>query len=616
MDELSRIKALHEYQILDTLEDQAYLDITQLAAFICETPIALISLVDTDRQWFKSRVGLQARETPREYAFCAHAILDPGNVLVVKDATADTRFSTNPLVTGAPDIRFYAGAPLITPRGAALGTICVIDTEPRELDRKKLEALKALSRQVIALLELRFALAEKERATSRFTDIVSLSGEYIWEMARDATFTFISSQISEVLGYRAEEVIGKKLYSFMSDEDSYKIKQSIFDLPDARVAAFRRVKQTLLAKDGKKLVHEISGLPIRGEGGQITGFRGVGLDVTKETSFLNTLKELHEISFMQAATVDKVKLMLDLGANYFGLETAIQSKIIDGQCIIENVASKNSVFVTGLSLPLDQTYCSQVINSNAPQFYTAANEVEICSVAKGFKILSYLGAPLIVKGKRYGTINFNSEKIVKLANDRLDLKIASLISNWIGYELSRDEDEKKLHELNQELEKMAATDYLTGAANRRSVYAALERERQRARRYKNPMSVLMLDIDHFKKMNDSCGHDAGDFVLKKFAEVAQSQIRGVDFLGRVGGEEFLVLLPETSLDKALIVAEKIRHNIEGAGWIWQGKQLKVTVSIGAATLVQDDQNIDSMVKRADLSLYQAKSMGRNQVKAI
>lgn len=154
-NEQSRIKALKEYSILDTLPEQEYDDITELASKICETSISTISLIDEKRQWFKSKVGLDVTESRREDSFCAHAIINPDEIFTVKDSRLDSRFYDNPLVVGEPHVIFYTGIPLVSPEGLPLGTLCVIDDKPKELDAGQLKALKALSNQVVSLFELR-----------------------------------------------------------------------------------------------------------------------------------------------------------------------------------------------------------------------------------------------------------------------------------------------------------------------------------------------------------------------------------------------------------------------------------------------------------------------------
>ncbi|MGB3572404.1 MAG: EAL domain-containing protein [Phormidesmis sp.] len=155
--ETLRLAKLQDYGILDTLPEALYDDITTLAAHICQTPAALVSLIDGDRQWFKSKVGVDAdlNETPRSMAFCAHTIQST-EVMIVKDTLLHPTFCFNPLVTGSPFIRFYAGAPLITADGYALGSLCVLDYRPHQLDPSQIQALKVLSHQVIAQIELSY----------------------------------------------------------------------------------------------------------------------------------------------------------------------------------------------------------------------------------------------------------------------------------------------------------------------------------------------------------------------------------------------------------------------------------------------------------------------------
>ena len=169
-NEAARLEVLRQFELLDTEEEQQFDDLTFLAAHVCETPIALITLIDEKRQWFKSNRGFGVRQTSRDVSFCAHALTQMGPA-IVRDALDDERFRDNPLVTGEPYIRFYAGAPLVTTEGFVLGTLCVIDRRPRDLEEGQIKALQALSRVVIALFEsrrernfLRRALDKHKRA--------------------------------------------------------------------------------------------------------------------------------------------------------------------------------------------------------------------------------------------------------------------------------------------------------------------------------------------------------------------------------------------------------------------------------------------------------------------
>lgn len=209
-NEQDRLAELRKYDILDTEPEGAFDGMVQVARYICQTPIAAISLVDEQRQWFKAIVGLDVTQTSRDVAFCAHAILQD-EPLVVPDAMLDERFADNPLVAGAPDIRFYAGVPLVTSGGHRLGTICVIDRVPRTLEKEQLDAVKTLADSVMAHLELR--LSHKKMRV--YLDDLQLAAS-IFESASEAMLiTDADNRIvtanpafSTLTGYALSEVVG------------------------------------------------------------------------------------------------------------------------------------------------------------------------------------------------------------------------------------------------------------------------------------------------------------------------------------------------------------------------------------------------------------------------
>jgi PAS domain S-box-containing protein len=234
-NEEARLRALYSYEVLDTPPEPTFDGIARLAAQICATPIALISLVDERRQWFKSCTGLEARQAGRDVAFCTHALLQP-EVLIVPDVLADPRFARNPLVTGEPHVRFYAGAPLINPEGLALGTVCVLDRVPRQLTREQVRALETLAEQVVAQLELRRLNRSQRRlieelyeSNERFEVVLRATNDVIWDWDVVAHQVMWNERITEVLGYPLEDVgpTPDWWYSMVHPEDRERVRRSI-----------------------------------------------------------------------------------------------------------------------------------------------------------------------------------------------------------------------------------------------------------------------------------------------------------------------------------------------------------------------------------------------------
>lgn len=205
-----RLKSLRRLEVLDSLPEQEFDDIVSLISEVCEVPIALISLVDEKRQWFKSKFGLDVTETPRELAFCAHAIVNE-DVFIVQDAQKDKRFQDNPLVTNDPKIRFYAGAPLRSLDGFNLGTLCVIDRKPRELTQRQLDTLVLLSKQVVSLLELRLRLKEAERNEKRSSFLAAIPeamSEGVVLQDSEGRIVDFNQAATKILGLSRDQLLG------------------------------------------------------------------------------------------------------------------------------------------------------------------------------------------------------------------------------------------------------------------------------------------------------------------------------------------------------------------------------------------------------------------------
>ncbi|MCX6110920.1 MAG: PAS domain S-box protein [Proteobacteria bacterium] len=216
-DEVQRLAALRELGVLDTATDSRFDDITLLASQICGTPIALVSLVDESRQWFKSRVGLDATETPRDIAFCAHAILE-SQTFIVPDALEDRRFAGNPLVTGGPKVRFYAGSQLRTSAGHNIGTLCVIDMKPRSLTPEQISAMEALARQVVLNFERQKFATDLHRREGFLKNILGMLPDLVCYIDKDLVYRYVNPAYERWLGIKPEDFIGKKMTDILGKD--------------------------------------------------------------------------------------------------------------------------------------------------------------------------------------------------------------------------------------------------------------------------------------------------------------------------------------------------------------------------------------------------------------
>ena len=276
-DETRRLESLRRYELLDTLPEQALDDLTALAAHICEAPISLISLVDEKRQWFKSKTGLAASETPRDVSFCAHA-LHQADLFIVPDATTDERFADNPLVTGDPSIRFYAGAPLLTPEGQALGTLCVIDRVPRQLTESQEQALRVLSRQVMAHLELRRQTRELAARERLLQGIFDSEPECVKLVGPDGSLRMMNrAGLQMIEADSFAEVANHSIYPLVVSEhraEFQALTERVFR-GESGILEFR-----IVGLKGAVRWLETNATPLRDEDGEVTALLGITRDVT------------------------------------------------------------------------------------------------------------------------------------------------------------------------------------------------------------------------------------------------------------------------------------------------------------------------------------------------
>jgi PAS domain S-box-containing protein len=422
-DEDARLEALRELEILDTAPEEEFDDLALIASQICDTPISMISLIDRDRQWFKAKVGSETLQTPRDVAFCAHAILQRG-LFVVPDATEDPRFADNPAVKADPGIRFYAGAPLRTPEGHALGTLCVLDRKPRQLTGDQEDALRALSRQVEGQLELRRRIIRERRET----------GEALHE--KEVSVRLLADQMPAVLWSVDRELrftssLGAGLANLNQTPDQFK-GLTLFDYFGTKDADFHAIAAHRRALAGESVTYETEWKgrtfashvePLRHSDGKIYGVIGVAFDVTDRKIIQKELES--SVSLLRTtldATADGI-LVLD----HDGSIVTYNRKFLDTWKISEKTAATANRDEL-LESVLDQVKDPGIFVQLAMRSY-ARQDSETLDVVefKDGRIFERYTRPQIVNGKSVGKVlSFRDVTVRRRADQEIEENVSLL----------------------------------------------------------------------------------------------------------------------------------------------------------------------------------------------
>lgn len=696
VDESRRLAALLDLAVLDTDAEERFDRLTRLAARILEVPIALVSLIDSDRQWFKSRVGLDKRETPRDLSFCGHAVLHD-DLFVVPDATQDPRFHDNPYVLDDPSIRFYAGRPLHAAFGERVGTLCVIDRQPRELsaeDRQTLDDLAALVerelnqrtladaweasratharyqaifenlhesvslirpgegwilgndasdrmlgyppgttrldnrqtfvhpddidaasqafRDVVAGTrrgddpwlvrvkaadgswhwfestandlqsnpDVRAVLVSTRDVTERVTRaqqhelIVEHSPLGIWTLDAEATVAYVNDRLAALLGYEPADMVGRPAERFYAPEQRAAFRERWGRAAPGRL--FHTREMPYLHRDGHEVMLEVTAAGLFTPNGQLQGTTAMFRDRT------------HEIALEAKAAVSERR---------YELLFEHSSDVITVMGADHSWKYSSPAGTRLLGYPPDERPAGGIFELVHPDDVGVALQAleEVHRGVRGpqepvtFRVLT-------VDGK---VRHFESTGVNLIGEPLIDGVMI----------VSRDVTERV--ELTDQLAHAAGHDALTDLVNRGAFSDRLEAALARERRDGLGLAVCFLDLDRFKAVNDTLGHQVGDEVLCSVADRLRSVVRTEDVAARLGGDEFVVLVAPADPEDVRRIATRLVDELAGAHETSAGP-VTCSASVGVA-FVQPGEGSIELLARADAALYQAKHGGRSRV---
>ncbi|WP_052452293.1 sensor domain-containing phosphodiesterase [Noviherbaspirillum autotrophicum] len=612
MAERMRLQALERYQILDTAPEARFDDIAKLAAVMCNTPIAMVSLIDEKRQWLKAKVGLEFNEVPREIAFCS-ITMESRDMFVVPDARRDPRFADNPFVVQEQGILFYAGAPLISHDGYVLGSLGVMDRIPRDLTPQQLQALSTLAHEVVAQLELRKLLSEledviaqrdssqaqlqqanqllEERVSQRTAElnrantslqqeverrgreavlsqaiIDSLPGIF-YLMDRNGKFERWNRNFERITGYSHDEMARTHALSFFATPQEKSVAQSM--VRQALAEGSSTVEAELLTKSGKRIPYYFTAGRI--ELDNHLWIAGMGIDITERRRSEEILRLKNRAI---QASVNAI-IITDLEGNIEYANPAFEN--ITGYSVTEAVGC-NCRFLQG----------NDRAQAGVARLRNAIRQREESSV-------------LLRNYRKDGRLFWNDVHIAPVRGPDGE------VTHFVG--VLNDISDIKHYEA--ELERQANFDTLTELVNRNVLKDRMRQAIATAQRERTFVTVGFIDLDNFKFINDSLGHNIGDELLKRVADRLVRCLRGQDTIARYGGDEFAFVLVGQKDEKSVAaLMERVLKTIDRPFNV-DGHKFFISCSIGVSFYPRDGLDPDTLMKNADAAMYRAKEKGRN-----
>jgi diguanylate cyclase len=599
-NEDKRLRLLRSLDLLDTPSEELFDRITRIVAEMLHVPIALVSLVDEHRQWFKSRVGVDVCETSRDASFCAHAVHSE-RPLVVEDTHQDERFSGNPLVTGEPFIRFYAGVPLRSSEGLVLGTLCAIDRTPRTLTAGAQSALVDLAatieREIVQREAVRDTRAVQEvdrrkllLSESRFRTIFQQtpSGKAIVDL--DGRFVEVNPKLCEITGYSAAELTQMTFQEITEEADLAADLHHVAELVAGRIKAYTMEKR-YRRRDGGTVWIELSVALIRDDEGRPLHFVSTMTDITTRKHSERVVRDYQQE--LERRVLERT------------------SELTSSRAALQTITDNLPVLISHV----DETLRYRFNNQTYLEIFGASPaDLRGKSVRETIGEASYARCQPYLRRALGGERVTLEEVVYDAAPDRIwkatyvpELHRGEVVGIYI---MSQDITDSKHRENKMRSEVMR--DALTGLPNRRALQEQLTLAVEAAQQDAVPFALFFMDLDGFKNINDQHGHDVGDELLRQVALRLRRTTRADDIVCRLAGDEFVLLVRGVASASACSrIAQDVCRSMARAFELGSTRA-QIGVSVGISMCAGGPHACaDTVLAEADRAMYEAKRKGRN-----